>query len=112
MAQLPTVEDVARLANVSRQTVSNVLNSPQIVKETTRTRVIDAIAQLGYRPHASARRLRTQRSSTIGIRLEPVLNGISGSVLDRFLHALTEQADVRGMRVLLFTAADAEAEIE
>ena len=110
MAQLPTVEDVARVANVSRQTVSNVLNSPEIVKEATRTRVLAAIGELGYRPHASARRLRTQKSSTIGIRLEPVRNGISGSVLDTFLHALTEQADRRGMRVLLFTADDAAAE--
>ena len=112
MAQLPTVEDVARVANVSRQTVSNVLNSPSIVKEATRLRVQDAIRQLGYRPHASARRLRTQKSSTIGIRLEPVRNGISGSVLDTFLHALTEQADSRGMRVLLFTADSTDGEIE
>ncbi len=112
MAQLPTVEDVARIANVSRQTVSNVLNSPEIVKEATRLRVEDAIGRLGYRPHASARRLRTQQSSTIGIRLEPVRNGISGSVLDTFLHALTEQADLRGMRILLFTADSPQEEIE
>ena len=111
MAHLPTVDDVARVANVSRQTVSNVLNSPAIVKETTRIRVQAAIQELGYRPHASARRLRTQRSSTIGIRLEPVRNGISGSVLDTFLHALTEQATARGMRVLLFTADSPEDEI-
>ena len=109
---LPTVEDVALLASVSRQTVSNVLNTPAIVKPATRLRVEEAIAQLGYRRNASARRLRTQKSSTIGIRLDPMVNGISGSVLDRFLHALTEQADVRGMRVLLFTAATPEDEIE
>lgn len=112
MGQLPTVEDVALLAKVSRQTVSNVLNTPAIVKPATRLRVEGAIAQLGYRQNASARRLRTQKSSTIGIRLDPMVNGISGSVLDRFLHALTEQADLRRMRVLLFTAATPEAEIE
>lgn len=112
MTQLPTVDDVARVANVSRQTVSNVLNSPEIVKETTRIRVQAAIQELGYRPHASARRLRTQRSSTIGIRLEAVRNGISGSVLDTFLHAFTEQATARGMRVLLFTADSPDDEIE
>lgn len=112
MGVLPTVEDVALLAKVSRQTVSNVLNTPAIVKPATRLRVEQAIAQLGYRQNASARRLRTQKSSTIGIRLDPMVNGISGSVLDRFLHALTEQADVRGMRVLLFTAETPKAEIE
>lgn len=112
MAQLPTVEDVARVAQVSRQTVSNVINTPDIVRPETRDRVRAAIDQLGYRPHASARRLRTQRSSTIGVRLDPMQNGISGGVLDRFLHALTEQADARNMRILLYTAADQQGEVE
>lgn len=112
MAQLPTIEDVAREADVSRQTVSNVLNSPEIVKPETRARVEAVISRLGYRPHASARRLRTRQSSTIGIRMDPLINGISGSVLDRYLHALTEQAAKRGMRILLFTATDPQDEIE
>ncbi|WP_256041381.1 LacI family DNA-binding transcriptional regulator [Cryobacterium sp. SO1] len=111
MASMPTVTDVALAAGVSRQTVSNVMNSPGIVRADTRERVQAAIAQLGYRPHASARRLRTRRSSTIGIRLDPMIDGISGSVLDRFLHALTEQADKQGLRVLLFTATSPEDEI-
>ncbi|TFD72873.1 LacI family DNA-binding transcriptional regulator [Cryobacterium gelidum] len=111
MASMPTVTDVALAAGVSRQTVSNVMNSPGIVRADTRERVEAAIAQLGYRPHASARRLRTRRSSTIGIRLDPMIDGISGSVLDRFLHALTEQADKQGLRVLLFTATSPEDEI-
>lgn len=109
---LPTVEDVARTAGVSRQTVSNVLNSPGVVKSATREKVTAAIAELGYRPHASARRLRTRKSSTIGVRLDPMTNGISGSLLDRFLHALTERAAERDLRVMLFTADNADQEIE
>ncbi|HYI34488.1 MAG TPA: LacI family DNA-binding transcriptional regulator [Glaciibacter sp.] len=112
MANLPTILDVALAAGVSRQTVSNVLNSPDIVRPATRERVQSAISELGYRPHASARRLRTRKSSTIGIRLDPVTNGISGSVLDRFLHELTAQADRLGLRILLFTATDPEDEIQ
>ena len=112
MGQLPTVEDVARVAQVSRQTVSNVINTPDIVRPETRDRVRAAIDQLGYRPHASARRLRTQKSSTLGVRLDPLQNGISGGVLDRFLHALTEQADARDMRILLYTANDHAGEVE
>jgi DNA-binding LacI/PurR family transcriptional regulator len=106
-----TVTDVARAAGVSRQTVSNVLNSPAIVRPETRQRVEDVIARLDYRPHASARRLRTQKSSTLGIRLDPLTGGISGSIHDRFLHALTEQADQKNLRVLLFTATGPEDEI-
>ena len=111
MAHLPTVEDVAALAGVSRQTVSNVLNAPQVVRAATRERVEHAIAALGYRPHASARRLRTRRSSTIGIRLDTVGDGITGSIIDRYLHALTERAEAHELRITLFTARDPEHEI-
>lgn len=113
MSPLPTVADVARHAGVSRQTVSNVVNSPSIVRPDTRARVQSAIDALGYRPHASARRLRTRVSSTIGIRLSALdRGGVSGSVLDRFLHELAERADARGMRLMLFTAPDDAGEIE
>jgi DNA-binding LacI/PurR family transcriptional regulator len=111
MRRLPTVTDVAEVAGVSRQTVSNVLNAPEIVRPETRERVQDAIARLGYRPHASARRLRTRMSSTLGVRLDPGADGMSGALLDRFLHALVERADRTGLRVLLYTAADEDAEI-
>ncbi|MFI6427747.1 LacI family DNA-binding transcriptional regulator [Promicromonospora sp. NPDC050880] len=112
MAKVPTVQDVARAAGVSRQTVSNVLNSPEIVRAPTRERVQRAIAELGYRPHAAARRLRTRRSSTLGVRLDPYAGGISGVVLDRFVHALTEHASERGMRVLLYAARTPGEEID
>lgn len=112
MAKAPTVEDVARAAGVSRQTVSNVLNSPSIVRDATRARVERAIADLGYRPHIAARALRTRRSSAIGIHLDPYAGGVSGVVLDRFVHALTEKAGERGLRVLLYAARSADEEIE
>jgi DNA-binding LacI/PurR family transcriptional regulator len=111
MPKSPTVEDVARLAGVSRQTVSNVLNTPTIVKEATRERVETAIAQLGYRPHAAARMLRTRRSSTIGIHLDPYAGGVSGVILDRFIHALTERASERGMRMLVYAARTPQEEL-
>lgn len=111
-AKLPTVEDVALAAGVSRQTVSNVLNTPGIVRESTRERVQHAIAALGYRPHMAARRLRTRRSSTIGIHLDPYAGGISGVVLDRFVHALTERAGDRGMRIQLYAARTPTEEID
>jgi DNA-binding LacI/PurR family transcriptional regulator len=111
MVKSPTVEDVARVAGVSRQTVSNVLNSPEIVREVTRERVRAAITQLGYAPSMAARRLRTQRSATIGIHLDPYAGGISGIVLDRFIHALTDRATPRGLRILVYAANDAEEEL-
>ena len=108
----PTLETVAARASVSRQTVSNALNAPHLVRADTLERVLAVIGELDYHPHGAARQLRTNRSHVIGLRLEPTIDGISGALLDRFLHALTEQAQLRGYRVMLFTAADDHAEID
>ncbi|XVU22171.1 LacI family DNA-binding transcriptional regulator [Actinoplanes sp. CA-054009] len=62
-----TSADVARLAGVSRATVSYVLNDTprQTISATTRGRVLDAAARLGYAPSAAARTLRTGRSDVV-----------------------------------------------
>ena len=59
--------DVARLAGVSHQTVSRVLNAHPHVSPATRGRVEDAIAELGYRRNTAARALVTRSSRTIGV---------------------------------------------
>ncbi|MDP4506821.1 LacI family DNA-binding transcriptional regulator [Nonomuraea turcica] len=111
MAEKVTIMDVARAAGVSRQTVSNTLNSPEVVREETRRHVLDVIERLGYRANQAARQMRTGRSRLIAIRIDPGGDGISGSVLDTFLHGLTESAARAGYRVLLYTAADDRSEI-
>jgi len=60
--------DVARLAGVSPATVSFVLNrtSGQTISDETRERVLQAVAELGYRPNRAAQGLRQGRSATIG----------------------------------------------
>jgi DNA-binding LacI/PurR family transcriptional regulator len=63
----PGMYDVARLAGVSHQTVSRVLNAHPNVKPETKRRVEAAIAELGYRRNVAARTLVTRRSSTIGV---------------------------------------------
>jgi DNA-binding LacI/PurR family transcriptional regulator len=108
--QRPTLETVARAADVSRQTVSNVLNAPHLVRPATRERVESVIAQTGYRPVKAAQTLRTRRSHLIAMGIPNPGEG-AGELLDRFLHALTEQAQRRGYRILLFTASDDSAEI-
>ena len=63
----PVMADVARLAGVSHQTVSRVINGQASMRPETRERVLDAIRQLGYRPNTAARALVTRRSATIGV---------------------------------------------
>ena len=59
--------DVARLAGVSHQTVSRVINGQDNLRPATREKVEDAIRQLGYRPNTAARALVTRKSATIGV---------------------------------------------
>mgnify|MGYP003085139943 FL=1 len=70
-SRLITIKDVAKDAGVSAQTVSNVINTPQRVRPDTRNRVHHSIQKLGYKPNASARRLRTSRSDTVALGIHP-----------------------------------------
>ncbi|GAA3663069.1 LacI family transcriptional regulator [Lentzea atacamensis] len=63
----PAMTDVARLAGVSHQTVSRVLNDHPNVREQTRLRVRAAIKELGYRPNRAARALVTGKTQLIGV---------------------------------------------
>lgn len=63
----PVMNDVARLAGVSHQTVSRVLNAHPGVRPETEARVRAAIAELGYRRNSSARALVTHRSGLVGV---------------------------------------------
>ncbi len=65
----PAMTDVARLAGVSHQTVSRVLNGHPNVREQTRLRVRAAIEQLGYRPNRAARTLANRRAVWRAVRL-------------------------------------------
>ncbi|GAA4491228.1 LacI family DNA-binding transcriptional regulator [Microbacterium panaciterrae] len=66
-ARMPSIRDVARLAGVSHQTVSRVLNEHPSIRPETKERVLDAIRVLDYRPNVAARALATSRSNTLGI---------------------------------------------
>ena len=66
-ARVATIFDVARLAGVSHQTVSRVLNDLPNVRPATRARVEQAIKQLRYVPSPAARALVTRRTRTLGL---------------------------------------------
>ena len=72
----PTQSDVARVAGVSRATVSYVLNEPHnvTISPETRQRVLEAIQELNYQPDARAQSLRTGNSKTIGLLIPDIHN--------------------------------------
>ncbi len=74
--------DVAKLAGVSHQTVSRVLNDSPQVRPETRERVLAAVAELGYRPNAMARGLVSRRSKVLGVvTFDTVLYGPASMML-------------------------------
>jgi len=69
-----TIKDVARLSGVSPMTVSRVINQSQRVSPVTRSRVEQAIAELGYVPSRLARGLSRQKTGTIALIVPDVAN--------------------------------------
>ena len=81
-ARAAVMSDVARLAGVSHQTVSRVLNNHPSVRQETRERVLRAVHQLNYRPNALARGLAARRSKVIGVvSFDTILYGPAATLL-------------------------------
>jgi len=62
-----TIKDVARVAEVSKATVSRVINNNSNVKPATKTRVLQAVRELGYTPNSVARALRIKKSNVVAV---------------------------------------------
>jgi DNA-binding LacI/PurR family transcriptional regulator len=84
----PNIYDVAKLAGVSHQTVSRVINKADHIKDETRSRVQSAMQELGYVPNAAARALVTSKSKIVGILVSDIVyHGPAG-----MMHAMEKEA--------------------
>ena len=101
--RVATIFDVARLAGVSHQTVSRVLNDLPNVRPATRERVEKAIRQLRYVPSQAARALVTRRSRTIGL----VATGLPDYGPSSVVLTVNESASDAGYAVITTNLADA-----
>ncbi len=93
----PTIQDVARFAEVSTATVSRALSQPERVSEATRQRISDAVEATGYTLNQSARSLRQRTARTILVALPDIGNTFFSSILD----AIERTAVARGYGVLV-----------
>ncbi len=87
---VPTLEDVARAANVSTATVSRCLNTPERVVEKTRERVMAAVEALGYSPNFGAQALAAKRTNTIGAVIPTMENAIFARGLQAFQETIAQ----------------------
>jgi LacI family transcriptional regulator len=103
----PRIEDVAAAAGVSTATVSRVLNGLN-VRAPLRTRVLAAVAELGYVPHAGARALTLHRTGTVGAIFPTVDNAIFAKAIE----ALQQRLGEDGLQLLIATSGyDTEREM-
>ena len=96
-----TIDDVARAAGVSRQTVSNVVRGRGRLARPTRDRVVAAIEQLGYKPHTSAASLRSGRTYRIAYPIPDAELHPGNVIMLEFLQFLVAAARERKHQVLV-----------
>ena len=102
----PSIEDVAKLAGVSAQTVSRVSTGTDVVRPATRERVLRAMQQLGYTPNRAARALRNGTYGAIGLVAHRF--GRTGEALTT--EAVVRAAEAEDYAVTLLTVRDPAAE--
>lgn len=85
-----TLQNVATAAGVSTASVSRFLSDPDAVQEPRRSRIRDAVTQLGYIPHGAARALASRRSKTIGAIIPTLDNAIFAKGVQAFQERLQD----------------------
>ena len=104
-----TIDDVAKLAGVSRATAGRVVGNYGSVSEKSRERVWDAVRQLDYQPNLIARGLRSQTTKTIAVIVGSIRNTYSIALV----YAVEKEAQKKGYNVLICTThEDIEKELK
>ncbi|MGY0055542.1 LacI family DNA-binding transcriptional regulator [Streptomyces sp. LZ34] len=98
-----TIDDVARSAGVSRQTVSRAVNDKPEIDPATRQRVLQVAQAMGYRPSRFARGMVGPGLTTLGLVIADVLNPFFPEVVSGVLAA----ADERGWQVAVYSTGSA-----
>ncbi|EHR52680.1 transcriptional regulator [Saccharomonospora marina XMU15] len=101
----PTLEEVARLAGVSRATASRAINGGSRVSARAQRAVEDAVRRLGYTPNTAARSLVTRRTDSVALIVpEPDEHVFSDPFFARTLHVVTNVLSERDLQVVLLIA--------
>jgi DNA-binding LacI/PurR family transcriptional regulator len=99
---MPTIKDVAKIANVSVATVSRVINNSGYVNHETKKIVETAIEELGYVPNELARSLFSKRSNIIGL----IVPHISTYFFAELIESIEDAVTKNGFKLMIFNSKD------
>lgn len=98
-----TLEQIAKLAGVSRSTVSRVINHQPNVRDEVRQRVMRVIAETGYQPNPAARSLVTQRTGVIGLVIPRAVQSLfTDPFFPRLIQGITQACNTNDYTLALF----------
>ncbi|WMT63882.1 LacI family DNA-binding transcriptional regulator [Enterobacter kobei] len=108
----PTIYDIARVAGVSKSTVSRVLNKQTNISPEARDKVLKAIDELNYQPNKLARALTSSGFDAIMVISTRSTKTTAGNpFFSDVLHAITTKAEEEGFDVILQTSKSSEDDL-
>lgn len=94
-----TILDVARLAGVSKATVSRALNGKVFVREEVKARIMQAIDETGYKPNQLARNLANNKTNSVGL---VITNGLyNGPFFSSMIYHAATDSEMHGRQLVL-----------
>ncbi|TFB08421.1 LacI family transcriptional regulator [Candidatus Atribacteria bacterium MT.SAG.1] len=104
MKKKSTIYDVAKIAGVSPSTISRVMNTPEIVAEDTRQKVINAVKELAYIPNMMAASMPKRRTNYIGLIIPDVTN----TFFSNLIRGIQDISEEHGYNVLVVNSDDSQ----
>ena len=101
---MATIYEVSKLAGVSLATVSRVTSNNALVSDKTRQKVLDAMAQLGYRPNSIAQSLASKRTNSVGI----LVSELHGPFFGQMMAGIETELRAAGKHVIITTGHSEE----
>ena len=102
MKKKSTIYDVAKIAGVSPSTISRVMNSPEIVAEDTRQKVMNAVKELAYIPNMMAASMPRRKTNYIGLIIPDIIN----TFFSNLIRGIQDICEEHGYNVLVVNSDD------
>jgi LacI family transcriptional regulator len=113
VAKRLTLEEIGRLAGVSRSTVSRVINGHDDVSDDVKERVLQVVSDTGYRPNRAARSLVSSRTGLLGLVIPSGLQNLfQDPYFGRLIRGITRRANAAEQTISLFLFDDRDEEID